>query len=205
MSNPALQDVIQELKSRGLRAGEEEGAKVVDASQAKGDKIVADAKAEAEKIVAGAKAEAEAMRKQLDAEMRQASAVGLEAFRQAVENGFLVPTVDGALAGIMDDKAMLKEIILETVKAFGSSGGSADALDVILSDAQKAKLDDAFVAELKARAGHDVNVSFTDGFRFGFRISPEGSGYMFDFSDGGFREIFLKFLAPRFRGYFFEQ
>lgn len=205
MSNPALQDVIQELKSRGLRAGEEEGAKVVDASKTKGDKIIADAKAEADQIVGKAKAEAEAMRKQLDAEMRQASAVGLEAFRQAIEGSFLVPTVDTALVSVMDDKAMLKEIILETVKAFGSSGGSADALDVILAEAQKTALDGAFVAELKARAGRDVNVDFADGFRFGFRISPEGSGYVFDFSDGGFREIFMKFLAPRFRGYFFEQ
>jgi len=204
MSNPALQDVIQELKSRGLRAGEEEGARVVDASKAKGDQIVVAARAEAEQIVAHAKAEAEAMHKQLDAEMRQASAVGLEAFKQAVEKGFLVPTVNTALAGILDDKAALKEIILEAVRAFGSSGGADDVLDVILADAQKTKLDEAFVAELKARASKDVDVSFSDGFRFGFRISPEGSGYVFDFSDGGFREIFLKFLAPRFRGYFFE-
>ena len=205
MSDQALQQVIAELKSRGLRAGEEEGAGIVTKSKEEGAKIVADANAQAQKILDDAKAEAESMRAQLDAELTQASAVGLEAFRQAVESSFLVPTVDAGTRSVLDDPAILTQVILETARGFAASGGAKGELEVILPAEQQAKLDASFVAALKKGAVTGVKVTFADGFDFGFRVSPEGSGYVFDFTEEGFREIFLKFLAPRFRTYFYAE
>ena len=205
MGDQALQQVIDELKSRGLRAGEDEGRKKVDEAEQRASQIVAAAKAEAEGIVGAAKTEAGAMREQMRAELRQASAVGLEAFRQAVEKSFLVPTVDKALQRVLDDPAELRAILVETVKGFAASGGTGGGLEVILPEAQRAKLEGAVQADLARQTGTSVTVRFDDGFSFGFRLSPESSGYLFDFSDDGFREIYLKFLAPRFREYFFQK
>ena len=42
-----------------------------------------------------------------------------------------------------------------------------------------------------------------DGFKLGFQLAPKGGGYLFDFSEDGLRDVFAKFLAPRFRKYFF--
>jgi len=95
--------------------------------------------------------------------------------------------------------------LVETVKGFAASGGASGNLEVILPGAQRAKLEGAIVADMLSQAGTSVSVRFEDGFSFGFRLSPEGSGYLFDFSDEGFREIYLKFLAPRFREYFFSK
>ena len=204
MSDQALQQVIQELKARGLRAGEEEGSKIVTSAEEKARTIVANANDEASRIIDNAKKEAESMRVQMDAELRQASAVGLEAFRQRVEKSFLVPNVDAGVKAVLEDTGALKDIIVAAAKGFASSDEAAGDLTVILPEAQKAALEVAFVAQLKAVAGKGVNVSFADGFDFGFRIAPGDSGYIFDFSEEGFREIFVGFLAPRFRKYFFQ-
>ena len=192
MGDQALQQVIDELKSRGLRAGEDEGRQKVEAAEAKAAQIVA-------------VDDAASMREQMQAELRQASAVGLEAFRQAVEKSFLVPTVDKALQRVLDDPSELRAILVETVKGFAAQGGGSGDLTVILPEAQRAKLEGAIKADMLSQTGSSVTVKFEDGFSFGFRLSPEGSGYLFDFSDEGFREIYLKFLAPRFREYFFEK
>ncbi len=100
---------------------------------------------------------------------------------------------------------MLQDVLVETVKGFAASGGEKADLDVILAEAQRDRLGDAFIAQLKAKAGKGVDVSFDDGVRFGFRVAPEGGGYQFDFTGDGFKEIFLRFLAPRFRTYFYEK
>lgn len=205
MSDQALQQVIAELKTRGLRAGEEEGAKIVSSAQDEAAKIIADARAQADKLLADTRSEADSLEAQLDAELRQASAVGLEAFRQAVETSFLVPAVEGGSRSVLDDPSTMKQVILETVKGFAASGGADTDLEVILPAAQQGKLDAAFVATLTKEAATGVQISFADGFSFGFRISPEGSGYVFDFTEEGFREIFLKFVAPRFRKYFYAK
>ena len=205
MSDQALQQVIAELKGRGIRAGEDEGARLVDEARGNAQQIVDDANAQAQKILDDASKQADLMKAQLDAELRQASAVGLEAFRQAIENSFLVPTVDAGVANVMDDPATLKAVIVETVKGFAASGGERSDLDVILPAAMQSKLDAAFVATLKVGAGTGVNVTFEDGFAFGFKIAPAGSGFVFDFTEDCFREIFLKFLAPRFRTYFYAE
>jgi len=200
-----LQQVITELKTRGLRAGEEEGAKIVSDAKSEAAKIIDEAKAQAAKIVADSQTEAKATRAQLDAELRQASAVGLEAFRQGVEKSFLVPSVEAGARGVLDDTTTLKEVIVATVKGFASSGGAQTDLEVILPAALQTQLDNAFVATLKMEAATGVTVTFEDGFSFGFKLAPEGSGYVFDFTEDGFREIFLKFVAPRFRTYFFAE
>jgi len=205
MSDQGLQQVIDELKSRGLRAGEEEGDKIIASAKAEADQILSNAREEADRLVGTAKSEADAMRTQLDAELRQASAVGLEAFRQKVESSFLVPAVNEELRKQLTDPAGLQAIIVATATGFASTAGGNDTIEVLLPEAQREALGNAFMAELKKQVGAGVTVRFESGFKFGFRIAPEGSGYVFDFSEDGFKEIFLQFLAPRFREYFFEK
>lgn len=205
MSDQGLQQVIDELKSRGLRAGEEEGNRLVQSAKTEADQILANARVETDRLVGAAKIEAESTRTQLDAELRQASAVGLEAFRQKVEGAFLVPAVNEELRKVLTSADGLQAIIAATAAGFATSGGAQGDLEVLLPEAQREQLGNAFIAELKKRSKAGVSVRFDDGFKFGFRIAPEGSGYVFDFSEEGFREIFLKFLAPRFREYFFEK
>ena len=61
----------------------------------------------------------------------------------------------------------------------------------------------AEAARKRALAG--ASFEFDDGFELGFRIAPDGTTYHFDFDKDGFQEVFLEFLAPRFRECFMEE
>jgi V/A-type H+-transporting ATPase subunit E len=205
MNDPSLQKVIEELKARGLRAGEDEAARIREAAEADAARIRAEAKAEAERMVAQAQRDREAQKKQLDAELRQAAAVGLVAFRQALEQALVVPELDAALSQALAEPAFLQELLMAAATAFAASGGADNELELILSAEQQDKLAQGFVGRVTERLGGRVQVRFDQGVTGGFQLAPGGSGYVLDFTEHGFQEIFLSFLAPRFRSYYFEQ
>ncbi len=203
MRDQALQHIITELKTRGLQAGAEEGAKLIESAKRKAEDIVAEAEARAAQIVDEARSRSEARQKELDAELRQASAVGLESFRQAVLKSLLVPAVGSELGRVLQDPAQLAEVIQATAAGIAASDGTTQELEVLLPEAQRERLDAAFMARLQREIRTGVEVKFDDGFKLGFQLAPKGSGYLFDFSESGLRDVFAKFLAPRFRKYFF--
>ncbi len=51
--------------------------------------------------------------------------------------------------------------------------------------------------------GGGISVQFDDNIRYGFKIGPSGQGYVYDLTDEGLREMFVKFVSPKFRSLFF--
>ena len=139
----------------------------------------------------------------LDAELRQASVVGLEAFRQAVLKSLLVPTVGAELGGALREPAALTDIIKATAAGIAASDGATQQLEVLLPEAQRERLEATLMARLQGAIRAGVEVKFDEGFKLGFQLAPKGGGYLFDFSESGLRDVFVKYLAPRFRKYFF--
>ena len=204
MEQHGLEQVIAELKTRGVKAGEEEAARILADAKARAEPIVSEARKEAEALRKQAEAERAATKAALEAELAQASRVGLAAFRQAIERGFLVPEVDEALRAAIDRPAFLEEAISEIVKAFAASGLRPADIDVVLPERRRAELGALFQSKLAARGAEGVRIRFDESLAFGFRIGPRGGGFFFDLSDEGFREIFVRFLSPRFRQAFYR-
>jgi len=204
MSHQGLEEVINELKNRGIRAGEQEAEKIIQAAHQKAQAIVTEAGAEARRIGEKAQSDAQTTRAQLDAELRQASAVGLEAFRQAVEKSLLIPEVDERLRSVLDRPDFLQDILIEAARSFASRDGAPEELSVILPESKRDKLEGAFIQNLRKNLSVGIKVQFDEGFDFGFKMAPQSAGYLFDFTNQGYQEILLKFLAPRFRKYFFK-
>ena len=204
MRDKRLQDVVTELKTRGIRAGKAKAAKMVEAAEQQASEIVAAAEAQATQIVNDAKRRSEVLAKELDAELRQASAAGLEAFRQAVLKSMLVPAVTAELRHSLSDPSTLAMIITTAAQGIGASSSSDQPLEVLLPEAQREALGAAFVAKLKEQMRTGVKVRFDTGFEFGFQISPEASNYVFDFSEAGLRDVFVRYLSPRIREAFFD-
>lgn len=203
MEQHGLDQVIEDLKQRGVQAGEQEAARLVDEAKKRAEDIVVKARAEAESIRKAADESATATKKTMEAELAQAARVGVAAFKQAIESAFVVPALDESLAGALSSERVLEESILELVKAFAEGGMAESRIELLLPEKRRQELEGAFLQKLKARAGDKVDVRFDDAIRFGFRIGPAGGGFSFDLSDEGFREIFVKFIAPRFRAAFY--
>ncbi|MDX9723861.1 MAG: hypothetical protein RBU37_24135 [Myxococcota bacterium] len=203
MSSEGLEQVISELKTRGLKAAEKEGEEIIAKAKKEAQELVAKAKKEAEELLANAKSQAASTKSQMEAELRQASSVGLEAFRQAVQALFVVPEIDSKIRDVLSKPELLQPLMIEAVQAFSKAQG--DELSVLLPASQQAELEKSMVKTLSSKLGKGVTVRFEHGFDFGFKLAPKGGGYLFDFSDEGFREIFMRFLAPRFRKHFLAE
>ncbi|PKN25137.1 MAG: hypothetical protein CVU65_09695 [Deltaproteobacteria bacterium HGW-Deltaproteobacteria-22] len=151
-----------------------------------------------------AEAEAKKIRDQLQVEMERATKIALAAFKSSVEKALVVPAIDESLATLLTTPAHMEKIIAEMIKGFAANNLKGADLDVILPESMKDQLGSAFVAKMKLMtAGGAVNVLFDDNIRFGFKIGPGGEGFVFDLTDEGLREIFVKFVSPKFRNLFF--
>lgn len=203
MEQHGLDQLIGELKSRGVKAGEEEAGRLVAEAKAKAETIISQAKAEADGIRRKAEEDRLATKAALDSELRQASRVGLAAFREAIEKGFVAPEIDAALRETLSKTSFLEETAAELVRSFAATGMKTSDIEVLLPEARRAELGATFVAKLAAKGAAGATVKYDDSLSFGLRIGPKGSGFSFDLSDEGFREVLVRFLSPRFRAAFY--
>jgi V/A-type H+-transporting ATPase subunit E len=205
MEQHGLDGLIRDLKSRGIEAGEKEAARIVAEAKAKAEEILSQAKAEAKEIGQRAEKEREATKAALESELKQAAKVGLAAFRQAIEQGFLVPEIDETLKKTLDRPGFLEDAISEIVKAFAQTGMKSADVEVLLPEKRKAELGQAFVTKLASKGVAGVSLRYDENLSFGFRIGPKAGGFSFDLSDEGFREVLVRFLSPRFRQAFYSK
>lgn len=204
MEQHGLDQVIGELKERGIKAGEAEAARIVAEANARAERIVTEANEQAAAVRKKAEADKAATLAALDAEMAQACRVGLAAFRQAIEGGFVVPEVTMAMQEVLKRPALLEQIVADMARAFAASGWGTGGVEVLLPEARRAELEQVFVGRLAARGAGGVQVRFDDSLAFGFRLGSPGGGFSFDLSDEGFAEVLVRFLSPRFRAAFYR-
>lgn len=205
MESHGLDAVIDELKNRGIKAGEEEAGKIVEKAKAEAADIVAKAKKEAEQLADKAKSDAAATKRQMEAELKASAQVALTAFRQAMEKSFLLPEIDASLKPVISAPTFLENAVSEMVRAFAGSEFKEGGISVLLPAQKQKELEASVVQRLKARAGPGVQVKFDDGFQFGFKVGPADGRFQLDLSEDGFRDIFVKFMSPRFREFFATQ
>ncbi|PKN46533.1 MAG: hypothetical protein CVU59_05770 [Deltaproteobacteria bacterium HGW-Deltaproteobacteria-17] len=204
MSAESLNEVIEKLKREGIDAAKVEADRIKEKAEADAETTEIEAKAKAKAIVNQAEAEAKKIRDQLQVEMERASKIALAAFKTSVEKALVVPAIDESLATLLTTPAHMEKIIAEMIKGFAANNLKGADLDVILPESMKDQLGAAFAAKMKLMtAGGAVNVLFDDNIRFGFKIGPGGEGFVFDLTDEGLREIFVKFVSPKFRNLFF--
>ncbi len=198
-----LQQIVEELKNKGLAAGREEAARIVAKAEAEAAKILADARAKADLVTRQAAQEKTRTLATLETEMSHAAVVGLAAFRQAVENSFVIPELDDTLEHALSRPEFLENVILEMIKGFIQSGLYHDDLEVVLPDSRKAQLESAFFARLRNKAAEGVKISFDNTLSWGCKIGFKAGGFHIDLSDEGFKELFSRFISPRFRKAFY--
>jgi V/A-type H+-transporting ATPase subunit E len=204
MSAESLNEVIEKLKREGIDAAKVDADRIKEKAEADAETTEIEAKAKAKALVNQAEAEAKKIRDQLQVEMERATKIALAAFKSSVEKALVVPAIDESLATLLTTPAHMEKIIAEMIKGFAANNLKGADLDVILPESMKDQLGSAFVAKMKLMtAGGAVNVLFDDNIRFGFKIGPGGEGFVFDLTDEGLREIFVKFVSPKFRNLFF--
>jgi V/A-type H+-transporting ATPase subunit E len=193
-----LQELIDKIKKDGIQSASEEGSRLRAQAEGEAKRIVDAAQKEAGDIVAKAKADADRFEKAGIAAVGQASRNLVLAFKAEIQ-AVLDRIVARETAAAYNADA-LKEALPEILKnwaAKGSNAQSADALDILLPEAQLATLEGFFRGELAGELNKGVELKSDRNLGAGFRIaSRDGSAY-YDFSAEAVADLLSAYLNPR--------
>ena len=189
-----LQELIAQIKKDGVEAAEIQAAAMLESAKNEAEKIIADAKAQADKMTADAKVENERMVKSSEDAIRQAGRNLLISFRESVTRE-LNAVVSENVNSVYSSDAFAKLI----VNAVDSWTGKPEAEDisVILNSNDLKKLEEALLAELKARMLRGVTLKANDNFDGGFRIAVNNGGAYYDYSAQAVTDMLSNYLSPR--------
>ena len=206
MAENKLQEIIETLKKQGLESAEKESEVIIREAQKKADEIVAKAQADAKDIVERAEGRADMRLKQLKSAMEITASQFTTNLKQNIEHNFLTIPLKKALSESLNETDYLKSLLTTLVTEFTRNPTHKD-IEVLLPKDQHEKLVDFAVGLIKSHAEDKGDDKLglmikSNGVGCGLRINKEEGDVSLDFTDEAFLELFLKFLAPKFRDYF---
>jgi V/A-type H+-transporting ATPase subunit E len=188
-----FQELIDKIKSEGIKTAEQESARVLKEAEHKANDILADAHNEASSIIAKAKAEA-----------RRFEQTAREAVKQAGRNTILslrtrVTEIFDAMIAEETKQAyslkVLEEAIVSLIKAWNKE--QVPNLQVLLSSSDLKKIEKQLKSRLAAELKKGVELKPFPELQAGFRIAMKDGSAYYNFSDQGIAEIMAEYMNPR--------
>jgi V/A-type H+/Na+-transporting ATPase subunit E len=206
MPDYKLQELIDTLKKQGVEDGEAASRKIIADARKKAGDLLDGSRKEAERIIEEARLEADRRMEQLHSSMQIAASQFITHLKRVIEENLLTLPIEKAIEEALADTDFLKTIMETAVLAYARQAGGGD-LEVLLPAEQKDRLADLpGLLSRKTAQQDDGNVlSLTlrsDGVQFGFMLSKANGNVRLDFTSESFQALFLRFLSPRFRGFF---
>ena len=189
-----LQELIEQIRKDGVGAAETQAEAIITSAKAEAEKIIADAKAQAEKIMADAKSENARTVKSGEDAIRQAGRNLLISFRESVTRELKAIVSDNVNAVYSSDE--FASLIVSAVESWTGKPESED-ITVILNADDLAKLEDAVIAQLKAKMIGGVTLKANDNFDGGFRIAVNNGAVYYDYSAEAVTDMLSNYLSPR--------
>lgn len=189
-----LQELIEQIKKDGVDAAEIQAEAIIVSAKAEAEKIIAEAQAKADKMVADAKIENEKTVKSGEDAIRQAGRNLLISFRESVSRELKAVVGDNVNAVYSSDA--FTKLIISAVECW-TAKPEADDIVVILNSNDLVKLEDAVLAELKAKMLSGVTLKANDNFDGGFRIAVNNGSVYYDYSAEAVTEMLSNYLSPK--------
>jgi V/A-type H+-transporting ATPase subunit E len=188
-----LKELIDRIKSEGIKTAEEESAKIIKEAQHKANNIVADAHNEASGIIAKARKE-----------VHRFEQTATEAVQQAARNTILslrtrIIEVFDALLAQQTRQAyspeVLEEAIVSLIKAWNKR--QVANLEVLLTASDLKKIEKQLKSRLSEELKKGVELKPFPELQAGFRIAMKDGSAYFNFTDQGIAEILSEYLNPK--------
>ncbi len=189
-----LQELIDKIKKDGVEAAENQAEAILESAKAEAEKIISDAQAQADKIMLNAKTENERMVKSSEDAIRQAGRNLLISFRESVTRE-LKAIVGDNISSIYSSDSFAK-LIINAVECW-TGKPEAEDISVVLNSNDLKKLEEALLAELKARMHNGVTLKANDNFDGGFRIAVNNGSVYYDYSAEAVIDMLSNYLSPR--------
>lgn len=192
-----LQELTQKLYNEGVEKANVEAEKILAEAKSEAEKIKQNAEKEAEKIIANAEQKSTEIKKNVDAELNLAAKQTIRTVKQQVTEMIVSKVIDEPVKKAFDDVKFVKEIIETVVKNWDAKKGEAIDLSVLLP----ADLEQEFTKFFTAKSGKELNanleLSFSDSIKGGFKVGPADGSYKISFSEEDFENFFKSYLRPK--------
>ena len=187
-----LKELIEKIKSDGIKDAEVKAAGIVKDAEAKADEIVAKAKKEASRIIAGAKEEAVKSEQSGREALKQAGRDLVLNLQTKITDLFNI-IIKKEVAAAMDDKVLAETI----VKLIGSWKNGTDNLQVLLSEKDYRNVENVLRTKLADQIKKGFEVKASKNLDAGFLVSVKDGSAYHNFSAEGISEVLSEYLNPR--------
>ena len=192
-----LQELTKKLYDEGLSKGRKEAEILLADANAKAKKIVAEAEAEAERIRKKAQSDAEDLRKNTLTELSLAGKQVIGAIKADVQDLIVTKAIDESVKTASLDPKFVEEMLVAVAKNWSGSSTEKISLQAMLPKEMEEKLGKALKQSVQAALGSEMEITFSDGVKSGFKIGPKQGGYYISFTDDSFNALLGEYLRPK--------
>lgn len=192
-----LQELTQKLYNEGVEKANVEAEKILAEAKSEAEKLKQNAEKDAQKIIANAEQKSAEIKKNVDAELNLASKQTIRTVKQQITDMIVSKVIDEPVKKAFDDVKFVKELIETVVKNWNPQKNETIDLSVLLP----ADLEKEFTKNFTAKSGKELNanleLSFSDSIKGGFKLGPADGSYKISFSEEDFENFFKSYLRPK--------
>lgn len=192
-----LQELTKKLYDEGLSKGRKEAEALLADANAKAKKIVAEAEAEAGRIRKKAQSDAEDLRKNTLTELSLAGKQVIGTIKADVQDMIVAKAIDEPVKNAALDPKFVEEMLVAVAKNWSGSSAEKVSLKAMLPKEMEGKLDSELEKSVLASLGNELEITFSDGVKSGFKVGPKKGGYYISFTDDSFNALLGEYLRPK--------
>jgi V/A-type H+-transporting ATPase subunit E len=193
MMDVQLQELIDKIKSEGIKSAEQESARVLKEAENKANDIIAAAHKEASAIIAKGKDETRRFEQTAKEAVQQAGRNTILSLRTRITEFF-----DSLIAAETKEAytpKVLEEAVTSLVKAWSKE--QVSDLQILLSAEDLKKIEKQLKSRLSAELKKGAELKPFPEIQAGFRIAVKDGSAYYNFTDQGIAEILAEYLNPK--------
>ncbi len=187
-----IKELIEKIQEQGIKAAQEEAAKIKSLADAQAQKIISEAKSESQKIIEQATLQAKKQQESVQASLKQAGRDLLISLRKEI-NSMLERLIKIDMYQALGAEDLVK-IISSLIKNTQLSSGAE--IIISLSQQDKEKLEKGFLKQLAQETKKQIILKTAHAIDSGFIISFDAGKSIFDFSNQALTEYLAGSLRP---------
>ncbi|MDA3954083.1 MAG: hypothetical protein PF485_10565 [Bacteroidales bacterium] len=192
-----LQELTQKLYNEGVEKANAEAEKIIAEAKSEAEKLKQNAKKDAQKIITDAEQKSSEIKKNVDAELSLATKQSIRTVKQQITDLIVSKVIDEPVKKAFDDVKFVKEIIESVVKNWNPKGNETIDLSVLLPVENEKEFAKFFTEKSGKELNANLELSFSDSIKGGFKIGPADGSYKISFSDDDFENFFKTYLRPK--------
>ena len=192
-----LQELTQKLYNEGVEKANAEAEKIIAEAKSEAEKLKQNAEIEAKKMVANAEQKSAEIKKNVDAELVLASKQTIRTVKQQVTDMIVSKVIEEPVKKAFDDTKFVKEIIETVVKNWDPQKNQTIDLSVLLPADLEKEFTNFFTAKTGKELNANLELSFSDTIKGGFKVGPADGAYKISFTEEDFENFFKSYLRPK--------